>query len=155
MRRILPLLLCVVSTAALAQAAEKGTEKKAAKEADLGKKESSIAPDKSLAGDVTRKKKKEEIAPSLNYDEFRLGVESQVNTKRKEQIEDLKKIIELSTDKAERPKLLFRLGESKRCWFDITLIFLTHLLSLLSKHEVYLRCIVNLLAHDIQRTFLP
>jgi tetratricopeptide (TPR) repeat protein len=110
MRRILPILLSVFSLAALAQA-PKATEKKAAKEAELGKKETSIAPDKSLAGDVTRKKKKEEIAPTLNYDEFRLGVESQVNTKRKEQIEDLKKIIELSPDMKERPKLLFRLGE--------------------------------------------
>ncbi len=111
MRRILPTFLCVFSLVASAQAPEKTTEKKAAKEADLGKKETSIAPDKSLAGDVTRKKKKEELAPALQYDEFRLGVESQVNTKRKEQIEDLKKIIELSTDMKERPKLLFRLGE--------------------------------------------
>ena len=75
MRRILPFLLGVLSFAAIAQAEEKA-EKKAAKDADLGKKEASIAPDKSLAGDVTRKKKKEEIAPSLNYDEFRLGVQA-------------------------------------------------------------------------------
>jgi len=109
MRRLATILLSVFTLAAFAQ--EKATEKKAAKDASLGKKETSIAPDKSLAGDVTRKKKKEEVAPTLNYDEFRLGVESQVNTKRKEQIEDLKKIIELSNDMKERPKLLFRLGE--------------------------------------------
>lgn len=126
MRRILPTFLCVVSLVAAAQPdkpAEKASERKAAKDNELGKKETSIAPDKSLAGDVTRKKKKEELAPALQYDEFRLGVESQVNTKRKEQIEDLKKIIELSTDKTERPKLLFRLGElyweeSKYYFFD-------------------------------------
>jgi tetratricopeptide (TPR) repeat protein len=105
------IFVCVLSVAASAQAQEKGQEKKAAKDAELGKKETSIAPDKSLAGDVTRKKTKQENAPTLQYDTFRLGVESQVNTKRKEQIEDLKKIIELSSDLKERPKLLFRLGE--------------------------------------------
>lgn len=85
--------------------------KKEAVEAELKKKETSIAPDKSLAGDITRKKKKEEDAPSLTYDAFRLDVELQVASKRREQFTDLAKIIELSTDKKEKPGLLFRLGE--------------------------------------------
>ncbi|MCU0702300.1 MAG: hypothetical protein MUC96_37870, partial [Myxococcaceae bacterium] len=92
---------------ALAQTASK----KEAVDAELKKKETSIAPDKSLAGDITRKKKKEEDAPTLTYDAFRLDVELQVAEKRRAQIADLTKIIELSTDKKEKPALLFRLGE--------------------------------------------
>ncbi|MDX2014966.1 MAG: tetratricopeptide repeat protein [Myxococcaceae bacterium] len=92
---------------ALAQSASK----KEAVDAELKKKETSIAPDKSLAGDITRKKKKEEDAPTLTYDAFRLDVELQVAEKRRAQITDLSKIIELSTDKKEKPGLLFRLGE--------------------------------------------
>ncbi len=105
MRRTLTIALLMLSWAAAAQ-------KKEAKEADLGKKETSVAPDKGLAGDVTRKKvNKDELAPSLKYDVFRMTVESQVAGKRQEQITDLTKIISLTTDEKERPKLLFRLGE--------------------------------------------
>lgn len=105
MRRTLTIALLMLSWAAVAQ-------KKEAKEADLGKKETSVAPDKGLAGDVTRKKvNKDELAPSLKYDVFRMTVESQVAGKRQEQINDLTKIISLTTDEKERPKLLFRLGE--------------------------------------------
>jgi tetratricopeptide (TPR) repeat protein len=107
MRRALTVALLMLSWAALAQ-----DKKKEAKEADLGKKETSVAPDKGLAGDVTRKKvNKDELAPSLKYDVFRMTVESQVAGKRQEQITDLTKIISLTTDEKERPKLLFRLGE--------------------------------------------
>lgn len=106
MRRVLTISLLMLSWVALGQ-----DKKKEAKEADLGKKETSIAPDKGLAGDVTRKKTKEELAPTLKYDVFRMTVESQVAGKRQEQITDLTKIISLTTDEKERPKLLFRLGE--------------------------------------------
>jgi cellulose synthase operon protein C len=100
--------LLLVSSITLAQAP---AAKKEAVDTELKKKEASIAPDKSLAGDITRKKKKEEDAPTLSYDAFRLDVELQVASKRREQITDLSKIIELSTDEKEKPGLLFRLGE--------------------------------------------
>ena len=38
-------------------------------------------------------------------------METQVASKRREQIESLKKIIDLSLDQTEAPSLLFRLGE--------------------------------------------
>ncbi len=95
----------VVGAGALAQ------EKKAVRDTELKKKETSITPDKSLAGDITRKKEKRDDAPTLKYDEFRLGIETKISSKRKEQIADLQKIIDLSPDKKEKPGLLFRLGE--------------------------------------------
>jgi tetratricopeptide (TPR) repeat protein len=105
MRRSLLVCLVLLATAAAAQ------DKKAPRDADLGKK-SSTSVDKSLAGDISRKKDpKEEVAPSLQYDQFRLGVEFQVASKRREQIASLKKIISLSPDPKETPSLLFRLGE--------------------------------------------
>ncbi len=100
--------LLLVSSITLAQAP---AAKKEAVDTELKKKETSIAPDKSLAGDITRKKKQQEDAPTLQYDAFRLDVELQVASKRREQITDLSKIIDLSTDKKEKPGLLFRLGE--------------------------------------------
>jgi tetratricopeptide (TPR) repeat protein len=90
---------------------------KAPRDADLGKKETSAAPDKALAGDLTRKKEERgQAAPALQYDQFRLGVELQVASKRRQQIEDLKQIIKLTPTndqrgKEEAPRLLFRLGE--------------------------------------------
>ncbi|SEU07092.1 tetratricopeptide repeat protein [Stigmatella erecta] len=100
------LLVCLVLLASVANAQGKKTPR----EADLGKK-SATTVDKSLAGDITRKKEEEKAAPALQYDQFRLGVETQVASKRREQIESLKKIIALSADQAEAPSLLFRLGE--------------------------------------------
>lgn len=108
MRRIVS--VAVLLGAAYA-AAQSGADRKAVKETVLKKKDTELMPDKSLAGDVTRKKEKREEAPSLSYDQFRVGIELQVASKRREQIADLEKIIELSQDKKERPSLLFRLGE--------------------------------------------
>lgn len=108
MRRSVFISVFVFSMVAAAQAP---VDKKAAKEVELKKKESSLVPDKSLAGDITRKKEKRDDAPSLKYDEFRSGVELQVAAKRREQIIDLQKIIDFTTDKVEKPSLLFRLGE--------------------------------------------
>jgi TolA-binding protein len=104
MRRALLIGLLLLTSAAAAQG------KKTPREADLGKK-SATNVDKSLAGDISRKKEKEDAAPALQYDQFRLGVEVQVASKRREQIESLKKIISLSADQTEQPSLLFRLGE--------------------------------------------
>ncbi len=104
MRRSLLIGLFLLASVASAQT------KKTPREADLGKK-SATTIDKSLAGDISRKKEKEQDAPALQYDQFRLGVETQVASKRHEQIESLKKIIDLSPDQAEAPGLLFRLGE--------------------------------------------
>ncbi len=103
------LFAALMSVVAEAQTASK--EKREAKDQKLEKKETSVTPDKSLAGDITRKKEKRETAPALQYDQFRLGVELQVAAKRASQIEDLKKIIEFNQDKKETPTLLFRLGE--------------------------------------------
>ncbi len=110
------LLIAATLFAASIALAEDKQEKKGAKDASLGKKGASVAPDKSLAGDLTRKKEdKGQAAPALQYDTFRLGVELQLSTKRHQQIVDLKEIIRLTPDdesgRKERPKLLFRLGE--------------------------------------------
>ncbi len=109
-------LLILLSLTAVAAAADKDSKagRKAAKDEDIGgsKKKTEIVPDKSLAGDVTRKKKTEEVVPALQYDQFRLGVESQVSEKRQQQIQDLEKLLSLTpNDKIETPKLLFRVGE--------------------------------------------
>jgi cellulose synthase operon protein C len=111
MPRILKLALLLVSAMAVA-AEDKSPEKKTAKDAELGKKETNAGPSKDLAGDTTRKvEKKGELAPALQYDQFRLGVETQVQGKRKSQIDDLEKIIKFDSSSKEMPKLLFRLGE--------------------------------------------
>src|SRR5882724_6553163 len=112
MRRFF-LLLLLVSTS-VAAADDKAKERKAAKDEEIGgsKKKTEIVPDKSLAGDVTRKKSKDQNVPALQYDQFRLGVEGQVSEKRKQQIEDLEHLLALTpNDPVETPKLLFRVGE--------------------------------------------
>jgi TolA-binding protein len=108
MRRILAASLILLATPVLAQE----NLRKSTKDADLGKKETSSGPANSLAGDITRKKDTSGPAPALKYDQYRLGVEMQVASKRREQIDSLKKIIGLSPAKSkETPGLLFRLGE--------------------------------------------
>jgi hypothetical protein len=82
MRRSLLICLTLVASVAAAQG------KKNPREADLGKK-SATTIDKSLAGDISRKKEKDDDVPSLSYDQFRLGVELQVASKRREQIGQL------------------------------------------------------------------
>jgi len=111
MRPVSALSFALVSSLAFGQVNPAQERRNNAKDADLGKKETSIAPDKSLAGDITRKKDTTQAAPTLKYDQYRLGVEMQVASKRREQIESLKKIISLSPDQKEAPSLLFRLGE--------------------------------------------
>jgi tetratricopeptide (TPR) repeat protein len=104
-------IISLVLTSTLALSAEE-KERKTAKDTEL-KKESTGGPAKDLAGSIERKKTESgKAAPALSYDQFRLGIENQVAGKRRDQIRDLEKIIELSSkDKNEMPKLLFRLGE--------------------------------------------
>jgi tetratricopeptide (TPR) repeat protein len=103
--------LCLGLLLPLLASAQAPAAHRPGKDADLKKKEVSLAPDRSLAGDITRKKEKREEAPALRYDQFRLQVELQVAAKRREQLKDLTAIIELSQDAKEKPNLLFRLGE--------------------------------------------
>ena len=103
MRRILVLLLMLHSLAHAADTA------RAPKEQTLGKKQETTL-DTSLAGDITRKKE-DTGGAALEYDQFQLGVERQINDKRHAQIDSLQRIIELSGDSKETPDLLFRLGE--------------------------------------------
>src|SRR5438093_1265109 len=94
MIRIFVAVAVLGSTFAVA-ADDKKEDRKAVKDTEL-KKESSSGPAKGLAGDIERKKTETgKAAPALQYDQFRLGVESQVASKRTEQITDLKKIIGL------------------------------------------------------------
>lgn len=114
MRRFFLLILLASTSVAAADEKANSKERKAAKDEDIGgsKKKTEIAPDKSLAGDVTRKKTDKTVVPALQYDQFRLGVEGQVSEKRKSQIDDLERLLQLTTnDPVETPKLLFRVGE--------------------------------------------
>jgi cellulose synthase operon protein C len=112
MRRLVAAGLVVLATVSFAQENLRQAPKKP-KDVELTKKENSAGPAGNLAGDITRKKEnKGEAAPALKYDQYRLGVEMQVSSKRHEQIESLKKIIRLSEKGSkEMPTLLFRLGE--------------------------------------------
>ena len=79
---------------------------------DKDKKEaSSVGPDASLAGDVRRKKPKEEYKPQIDYDAFRFQLELQVADKRRAQMETLQKIIQLGASEKEMPDLVFRYAE--------------------------------------------
>src|SRR5262244_323329 len=102
--------LTLVLWAVEAQAQENLRQRKNAADSEL-KKGTSTAPDRSLAGDLTRKKEERQAVPALQYDQFRLSVELQVASKRHEQIESLTKIINIAQDQKEMPSLLFRLGE--------------------------------------------
>jgi tetratricopeptide (TPR) repeat protein len=82
------------------------------RESELAKKESTKVPERDLAGDITRhKKEKAAERPALDYDQYRLGVELQVASKRREQVETLQKIIQLGPSPREAPDLTFRLAE--------------------------------------------
>ncbi|MHB8419856.1 MAG: tetratricopeptide repeat protein [Myxococcales bacterium] len=83
------------------------------RDVSLGKKETSgSGPDISLAGDVRRKKPKEEEArPALSYDSFRFHLELQVAGQRRAQMDTLKKIIALGSSDKEMPDLIFQYAE--------------------------------------------
>jgi len=81
MRRSLVLLLTVPMFAHAADTA------RAPKEQTLGKKQETTL-DTSLAGDITRKKE-DTGGAALEYDQFQLGVERQINDKRHAQIDSL------------------------------------------------------------------
>jgi tetratricopeptide (TPR) repeat protein len=80
-----------------------------AKEADLKKR--SVAPDASLAGSIEAKGKAGAAAPRLDFDTFRYAVELQVSGKRREEMDDLSKLIRLGGSPEEMPAWLFRLAE--------------------------------------------
>ncbi len=102
--RLLPGLL-------VAGLASGGVAAERPREADLGKKRSA-APDASLAGTLESKAKRpEEKGPALDFETFRYHIEVQVSSRRREEIEDLQKLIRLGGTPAEMPGWLFRLGE--------------------------------------------
>ncbi|MBI5547324.1 MAG: tetratricopeptide repeat protein [Deltaproteobacteria bacterium] len=89
-----------------------GARKAPPKDAELDKKEATKVPERDLAGDITRHKKaKDKERPALEYDQYKLGVELQVASKRREQMETLQKIIQLGPSPGEAPDLYFRLAE--------------------------------------------
>jgi TolA-binding protein len=85
----------------------------APKEADLGTKRSSVAPDASLGGSLQPTKKKvEEGGPKLNFETFRRTVEVDISGKRREEIASLQKLIQLGGgNDVETPQWYFRLAE--------------------------------------------
>jgi TolA-binding protein len=105
MSRSLLICLTLLATVASAQG------KKNPREANLGKK-SATTLDQSLAGDISRKKEKDTDAPSLNYDQFTLGVQLQVASKRREQIAQLEKL--LSFNPSDASDVMFQLAELYR-----------------------------------------
>src|SRR6516225_1270765 len=108
MRSAIALALLLWAQGSVAQ--EDLRKRKNAADSEL-KKGASVAPDSSLAGDLTRKKEAHEAVPALHYEQFRLAVELQVASKRHEQIESLTKILRLAPEQREMPVLLCRLGE--------------------------------------------
>ncbi|MGI5865873.1 MAG: tetratricopeptide repeat protein, partial [Myxococcales bacterium] len=108
--RLLP-LACLFSALAVSAPGSAATRKEAPKQ-DLRGKEATKVPERDLAGDITRRKaEKTEERPALVYDQYRQGVELQVASKRREQIETLQKIIQLGPSEKEAPNLVFRLAE--------------------------------------------
>jgi len=112
MQRLVQVVVCL-SLLGLPAAPSWGAGKKEPpKDTELSKKEATRVPERDLAGDITRRKKeKVKERPALEYDQYKLGVELQVASKRREQIDTLRKIIELGPNPAEAPDLFFRLAE--------------------------------------------
>jgi cellulose synthase operon protein C len=118
----LALVLSTLPLSGTARAAD--TKKKDVKgtATPLGKKQQSQSgPDSSLAGDVRRKKVKEEYGPQVEYDAFRFQIELQVADKRRAQMETLEKIIALGASEREMPDLIFR--DAELCWEESRYFF--------------------------------
>jgi TolA-binding protein len=97
---------------ALAASAARGVER-APREADLGEKRSA-APDAALGGTLEAKKpaKAQPGGPALDFEKFRKKVEVQVSEKRREEIANLRRLIDLGGGSdAETPQWYFRLAE--------------------------------------------
>jgi tetratricopeptide (TPR) repeat protein len=102
-------LLLVLALAAASAAS--AAERRPPREADLGKKKQ-VTPDASLAGKLEPAvRKPEELGPTLEFETFRYRVELQVSGKRREEIADLRKLIQLGGAPGEMPGWLFRLAE--------------------------------------------
>jgi TolA-binding protein len=78
-------------------------------EPDLGQKVIHAGPDRSLAGDLSHPP--EAAGPKFKEDPAVVSLQAQVESKREEQIADLKKLLQLETRSDERAQLLFHLGE--------------------------------------------
>ncbi len=115
----LGVLLAAGVIAGNAHAATTTTTKKDTKATK--KQASQTGPDSSLAGDVRRKKVKEEYAPEVTYDAFRFQIELQVAGKRRAQMETLEKIIALGASEHEMPDLIFR--DAELCWEESRYFF--------------------------------
>ena len=107
MQKSIALATLLLASLAVAQTSNR---RPAARDQELKKKEVTAGPDISLVGEPTRKKTTPE-GPSFTVEQYRATIELQVAEKRREQIRDLQKIIELSSDSRDRANLLFQLGE--------------------------------------------
>jgi tetratricopeptide (TPR) repeat protein len=113
MRHRFSRLICFVLASLCTSNAPAQTRKEPPHGSELAKKRTSKVPERDLAGDISRPKKdKLKDRPALEYDQYRLGVELQVASKRHEQIETLQKIIRIGAgSEKEMPDLVFRLAE--------------------------------------------
>lgn len=102
----------LLSALALTPALGAGRHARKGREAALGKKKEA-GLDESLKAKLERQKSEEarEARPVLQFEQFRRGVELQVAEKRHEQIETLRKIVELGSGGPDAADLLFRLAE--------------------------------------------
>jgi TolA-binding protein len=98
---------------ALARPALGAADRSAPHEAGLGEKRS-VAPDAALGGTLeqAKPKKVEEKGPALDFESFRKKVEVQVSEKRREEISNLRRLIQLGGGSdVETPSWYFRLAE--------------------------------------------
>jgi tetratricopeptide (TPR) repeat protein len=109
----LALLAASAQAQSPAPARAAGTAAKAAPTPGLGPKKS-VAPDPSLGGSLRpaeAPRAAEAAGPALTYEAFRYRVEGQLSGKRREEIADLEKLIQLGGNPTEMPGWLFRLAE--------------------------------------------
>ncbi len=105
----------LAATVAMAIAAStvRAAEKPKAREASLGAKRSA-APDAALGGtlEAPKPKRVEPGGPALAFEAFRKAVEVQVSAKRREEIQSLRRLIELGGgSQTDTPQWYFRLAE--------------------------------------------
>ncbi len=110
-RRRVPLAALLAALLALPGVAAPAENRPQAKDPAIGKKKP-LAPDASLAGSIEAKGKAVGTAgPTLDFETFRYAIEVQVSGKRREELNDLEKLIRLGGSEAEMPVWLFRVAE--------------------------------------------
>ncbi len=110
-RRKTPRAALLAAILALPLAGAAAETRPAVRDAAIGKKKS-LAPDASLAGSIEAKGKAAGPAgPRLDFETFRYSIEVQVSGKRREEMNDLEKLIRLGGSDAEMPGWLFRVAE--------------------------------------------